>query len=230
MQTTPPMHNNNKKRSQCFASHAKLLVDAGVLLSTGSKKKIIPKYWLLFSINLNSSNAAVQIQHITSDFQCKYLQLWWNWLTLSIQHSFIHSLVTFCVYAEKNENFHSSTFIANIESKTECTIMQKLSVHELVIGLNVQRNGQMKLTVPSRKRSPEVNGFLLQYIRALCANGTLKLHGKKHSCALCISINEYYCKPIPQVDLFDVSQFNYTHIMSKGHHANGQHWMNEFEW
>lgn len=122
-------------------------------------------YWLLFSINLNASHAAVQIPYITSDFQCKYFQLWWNRLTLC-SHSSIHSFMVWslfrvCTKRKNNENFHSATFIANIEHKTKCRIMQKLSVHELVIGLNVQRNGH---TV-EQKRSPEVNGFLLQYTR-----------------------------------------------------------------
>lgn len=96
---------------------------------------------------------------------------------------FIHGLVTFSCLHKKITKISAqaaSTFIANIKHKAKCTIMQKLSVHELVIGLNVQRNGQMKLTASTRKRSLEVNGFLLQYfIWALSINGTLNVRGKK---------------------------------------------------
>lgn len=74
-----------------------------VLLVTGREKTIIiiPIYWLLFSINLNASHVAVQIPYITSDFQCKYFQLWWNRLTLCVS---IHGLVTFlCLHKEKKQ-------------------------------------------------------------------------------------------------------------------------------
>lgn len=57
----------------------------------------------------------------------------------------------------ENENYEHK---AKLQNNAE-----KLNVHELVIGLNVQRNGQIKLRIDERKkRSLEVNGFLLQNI------------------------------------------------------------------
>lgn len=248
----PP--NEWQKRSLCFSMAAvsvciciacKNIRSLLVLLSTGRerKKNIIPIYWLLFSINLNSSNATAQIPYITSDFRCKYLQLWWNWLTLcscAFIHSFmVWSLFRVCMREKKTKICHSRTCIASTEHKTKCTIMWKLSVHELVIGLNVQRNGQMKLTVPLRKRSSEVNGFLLQYSAYMSVELEHKWNiktswHKKRARALCTTINEYDCKPIPQVDLFEVSQFNHTYCVQgpscKWSALNEWNKWNEFEW